>query len=403
MGKTQLPVETFPTLYVGSENWIVKFSTKNAVGSANYNNAFAAGVAACFAAANLFRFVFKDSLPYGDLDSDFEMSIFEFSKTFRDRGPDITKVHLPESTLVGLGAIGNGFIWALYRIDNLTGDINLIDGEKIELSNLQRYVLADQESVDHTKVDVTSRYLNGTKLNIHPYPSTWEHFISIRNNWHIDQVAVAVDSAKDRILIQGALPKKIFNAWTQLDSLGISRHLNFIDSACVTCLYMPTGKSKNRSEEIADNLGLLGEENEKLVRGYLAMNKPVDELLIGRVSMAKRVDIELLRHYLGKPLDIFYSQFVCGGVMMKLSGENDQVDNVEVPCAFESTMAGILLAAEVVIDANRLRKPIPTITRFNLLRPLSDYLLDNQAKHASGKCICHDEVFINAYQLKYMT
>lgn len=401
LGKTQLPVEAFPTLYVGSENWIVKFSTKNAVGSANYNNPFAAGVAACFATANLFRFVFKDSLPYGDLDSDFELSIFEFSKTFSDCGPDITKVHLPESTLVGLGAIGNGFIWALHRLGNLTGDINLIDGEKIELSNLQRYVLADQESIDHTKVDVTSRYLNGTKLNIHPYPNTWEHFISVRNNWHLERVAVAVDSVKDRILIQGALPKKILNAWTQLESLGISRHLNFIDSACMACLYMPTSKSKNRSEEIAENLGLLGEENERLVRGYLAMSKPVDELLIGFVSKAKQVDIEQLRQYLGKPLDIFYSQFVCGGVMMKLSGENGQIANVEVPCAFESAMAGILLAAEVIIEANGLRGPIAPITRFNLLRPLSDYLLDNHTKHSSGKCICQDDAFMNAYLTKY--
>ena len=86
---------------------------------------------------------------------------------------------------------------------------------------------------------------------------------------------------------------------------------------------------------------------------------------------------------------------------MKLSGENGIVVNVEVPCAFESAMAGILLAAEVVIDAEGLRESIPPITRFNLLRPLSDYVLEDHRKHSSGKCVCHDEFFINAYQLKY--
>jgi hypothetical protein len=403
VGKTQLPEDTFPTLYVGSENWIVKFSTKKAVGSTNYNNPFAAGAAACFASANLFRFVFKESLTYGDLDSDFELSIFNFSKIFYDCGPDIDKVHLPESTIVGLGAIGNGFIWALGRVNNLMGKINLVDGERIDLPNLQRYVLADQESVNQIKVDIASRYLNSKKLNIHPFPNNWDRFIAKRNNWSIDQVAVAVDSAKDRILIQGALPRKIFNSWTQLESLGISRHLKFIDSACVACLYIPNGKSKNRSEEIAENLGLLGQENEKLVRGYLAMSKPVDEALMILVSKAKKIDIELLRQYVGKPVDIFYSEFVCGGMMIRLSGENDRVVNVEVPCAFESALAGILLAAEVVIDASGLREPIPPIIRLNLLRPLSDYLLENHDKHLSGKCICQDEVFINAYRLKYQT
>jgi hypothetical protein len=402
VGKTQLSVDTFPTLYVGSENWIVKFSTEKAVGSSDYNNPFAAGIAACFASANIFRFVFKENLAFGDLDSDFQLSIFKFSKTFHDCGPEIKKVHLQQSTLVGLGAIGNGFVWALGRIDNATGDIDLVDGEKIELPNLQRYILADQQSVNQVKVDIASRYLDGERLRINPYPNTWEHFINERNNWSIDQVAVAVDSAKDRITIQGALPKKIFNSWTQLESLGISRHLNFVDSACVTCLYIPNAKKKNRSEEIAENLGLFGQQYEMLVRGYLALNKSVDENLISLVSTAKNIPIEVLRQYLGKPVDIFYSEFVCGGVMMKLSGENNSVVNVEVPCAFESAMAGILLAAEVVIDAEGLRGPIPPITRFNLLRPLSDYLLEDHAKHASGKCICQDEIFKNAYRSKYV-
>ncbi|MBA4055122.1 MAG: hypothetical protein C0490_10445, partial [Marivirga sp.] len=195
VGQTELPVGSFPTLYIGSENWIVNFSTKKAVGSANYNNPFAAGVAACFAAANIFRFVFKGNLAYGDLDSDFQLSMFKFSKTFRDCGPEIKKAHLTESTLVGLGAIGNGFVWALDRVSNLTGDINLVDDEKIELPNLQRYILADQQSLNQTKVDIASKYLKGKKLNIHLYPDKWDQFLAKRNNWSINQVAVAVDSS----------------------------------------------------------------------------------------------------------------------------------------------------------------------------------------------------------------
>lgn len=401
VGQTKLPSNDIPTIYVGSENWIVKFSSKEPVGSTNHNNPFAAGVAACIASANIFRFVFKDNLPHGYLDSDFSLSIFTFSKTFQDNGPEIKNVSLPESTLVGLGAIGNGFIWALNRIANLAGDINLIDDEKIELPNLQRYVLADQGSLDHSKVEMAVSHLKNTKLNIHAYPYEWRRFLQERNNWSINQVAVAVDSAKDRILIQGALPKKIFNAWTQPEALGISRHLNFLKSACLACLYLPNSKAKNRSEEIAENLGLMGEENEKLIRGYLALNKAVDESLVGQIAAAKKISVEVLRPYIGKQLDIFYSEVVCGGVLMKLSNDSGQTINVEVPCAFESAMAGILLAAEIVIDAEGLRKSIPTITRFNLLRPLTNYILEDQVKHHLGMCICQDEVFSNAYRVKY--
>lgn len=401
VGQTELPSNDIPTIYIGSENWIVKFSTKSPVRSADHNNPFAAGIAACIAAANIFRIVFKDNLPHGNLDQDFQLSIYTLSKAFSDNGPEIKNVSLVESTLVGLGAIGNGFIWALGQIADLSGDINLIDDEKIELPNLQRYLLTNQGSLDQSKVKIAVDQLSNTKLNIHPYPCEWKHFLQERNNWNFNQVAVAVDSASDRILIQGALPKKIFNAWTQPESLGISRHTNFIDLACLTCLYIPNSKAKNRSEEIAENLGLLGQQNEMLIRGYLALNKPVDETLIVLVAGAKKIKVELLQPYIGKPLDIFYSEVVCGGVLLKLSSENGSAINVDVPCAFESAMAGILLAAEIVIDSGNLRKPTQPISKFNLLRPLSDYLLEDQAKHPSGRCICQDEIFLDAYRVKY--
>jgi len=403
VGETQLSVEDFPTLYIGSENWIVKFSTTEAVGSSGHNNPFAAGVAACFASANIFRFVFKENLAHNELDANFQLSIFNFSKTFHDCGPKLGKIHLKDSTLVGFGAIGNGFVWVLKQVDNLTGSLNIVDGEKLELTNLQRYILADQQSIDQQKVDIATKYLGGKKLVVSPYQMIWNHFITDRNNWNLDAVAMAVDSAHDRIMIQGSLPKKIFNSWTQLESLGISRHLDFLDSACVTCLYIPNEKSKSRSEEIAENLGLLGPQAELFVRGYLVLNKPVDEALISQISTAKKIDIEILRQHIGQQIDIFYSEFVCGGVMLKLSSENNSTVNVEVPCAFESAMAGILLAAEVVIDAGGLREPIPPITRFNLLRPLGDYHLEDHAKHSSGKCICQDETFKQVYHSKYIT
>jgi molybdopterin/thiamine biosynthesis adenylyltransferase len=401
LGQTEVPRTSSPTFYVGSENWIVKFSTKGAVGSANYNNPFGAGVAACFASANIFRFIFKNSLPFGDIDPDFQLSLFTLSQVFQDNGPEVKEVHLQESTIVGLGAIGNGFIWALSKVRNLSGDINLIDDEEIEITNLQRYILTDQSSVGKSKVEIAKQHLSSTNLKAHSYPGDWNHFLNERANWKLDQVAVAVDSAKDRILIQGALPKKLLNAWTQQEALGISRHFDFLNSVCLVCLYLPTSKTKNRSEEIAENLGLTGEQNERFIREYLALNKPTDDALITRVAEAKGIDLELLRQYIGKPVDVFHSEVVCGGVLMKLGTESGQAINVEVPCAFESSMAGILLAAELVIDSNNLRQTIPAITKFNLLRPLSEYLLEDSLKHLSGRCICQDDTYRHVYKTKY--
>lgn len=82
---------------------------------------------------------------------------------------------------------------------------------------------------------------------------------------------------------------------------------------------------------------------------------------------------------------------------------NDRTNNnIEVPSAFESALAGILLAAEIVIDAKKLRKEeLPTISRINLLRPISKYINENQSKHHIGRCICHDKDFRAVYDEKW--
>ena len=74
----------------------------------------------------------------------------------------------------------------------------------------------------------------------------------------------------------------------------------------------------------------------------------------------------------------------------------------EVPSAFESALAGILLASEIVIDVTQLRKtPIPSISRINLLRPISKYINENQTKHHLGRCICQDDDFRDVYLEKW--
>ena len=72
-----------------------------------------------------------------------------------------------------------------------------------------------------------------------------------------------------------------------------------------------------------------------------------------------------------------------------------------VPMAFQSAMAGIMLAADLVKHAVGALHAPTTSTRINLLRPLGRYLHDPKARDASGRCICSDPDFIEAYHRKY--
>jgi hypothetical protein len=54
----------------------------------------------------------------------------------------------------------------------------------------------------------------------------------------------------------------------------------------------------------------------------MANARPVDIGMIGLIAHIKGIDPQALLPYAGKPLQIFYAEVICGGVMMQLSGGN---------------------------------------------------------------------------------
>lgn len=399
VGKT-VPSNDLPVFYLGSDEWVCRFSDTAPVGSSDSNNPFGAGAAACMGAANVFRFVFNDQLPHSITDKEFALSLLDGSLS-EENSLKIDKLNLGEVNLVGVGAIGNGFCWALKQIKDVSGKLILIDHETITLTNLQRYVLTDQNSVKRPKVELIAELLGTRQLEVfYDHPMNWKEYIQFRGNHQMENVFVCVDNAEDRIIVQGALPKKIFNAWTQKENLGISRHLDFNNAPCLCCLYLPTEEKISRSQEIANNLNIPA--NEPLIRKYLASHLPFDQPLMQLINSANNIRTDKLRQFIGQPLDIFYSEVVCGGILMQLGAVNNAKyqQQVEVPSAFESAFAGILLCAELIKD--KLNYPISDpskSTRFNLIRPITSYLKFTEEK--ASRCICTDQIYKEVYKVKW--
>jgi hypothetical protein len=200
--------------------------------------------------------------------------------------------------------------------------------------------------------------------------------------------------------VQAALPRWIVNAWTQAGDLGVSRHTFVGDQACLMCLYLPDGQQPDLSQIVADAIGLPGEK--QVVGQYLHTNRPLDNDFLGRIATAKGVPAEQLMQFAGKPLRVFYQEVICGGAVLQFSTRNGGATRAEVPLAFQSALAGVLLAAELVCDAAGLKKsPPPTTTTFDLLRPLGPYFSHPRAKDRLGRCICQDPDYISRYHAKY--
>jgi hypothetical protein len=217
-------------------------------------------------------------------------------------------------------------------------------------------------------------------------------------------VAVALDSASDRIAVQAALPKRTLNAWTQRAELGVSRHRFVGDEACLACLYVPTAKTRNEDELVSDALGLPSALKE--VRELLYRNAPASRDLLARVATALNVPLDPLLVFEGKPLREFYSKGICGGIVLSLRGsEGARVDRgTETPLAFQSALAGVLLAAEMVLEACGLRPPgFPTRTSINVLKPLAPQISFFERKASARRCLCQDDWMNGSAQKVVMT
>ncbi|MGA2408251.1 MAG: E2 ligase fold family C protein [Bacteroidales bacterium] len=396
--------------YFGSDNWNAKFSSTTPQSFNNSINPFGCGISACIVVSNVFRLVFKVFIPENELDNSFIFSTLNYSITDTHYNPILRSVTLKDNVLVGLGAIGNGTIWALSNLPNIKGTLDMVDSEEVSLSNLQRYIMFSENDISQNKVDVAAKHFKKNILKAIPYNTIWAGYLSKRKIWNIKTVAVAIDNKKDRIGIQSSLPKKIFNSYTESNLLGIARHLDFLNSACLACGYIPSQKERNYINEVADNCNIPNLSN--AVKDYINLDLNVDTIispqntssLLDFIAQANNIERSKLVQFHGKKVNQFYSEFICGGISLSLSDKQNKVTNVDAPLAFQSAMAGILLAAELVIDESNLRKTV--IKQQSHIYPLNPLGINNPFNHQllkdnSGRCLCSDLDFKNQYLIKW--
>jgi hypothetical protein len=404
VGKTQIPAPESEarTWYIGSNNWITKVSACTPVGCGRSGNPFGAGVAACLGAANIFRSVFSAQLNGAATDDDLTVSVLDLnSRATKLVNPRFKSVELNQVHLVGAGAVGNGFLWAIAQL-RCTGELVIVDDENVASGNLQRYVNTVSTDVGRPKSELAAAWCAPSGLVVHAHKGNWADYGTARNDWKFSRVAVAVDSAKARIQVQASLPKAIFNSWTQSGEAGISRHTFLGDMACLACLYIPTTKALNfdqivlRALKLPDNPEMLMN-----VRVRLDQGSPTDRAFLETVAESSGVPIAALLMYEARPLRELYVEAICGGTILDFGARG--TGGTDVPMVFQSALAGILLAVEIVADAGQFRKAPPTMTQIDLLRAFPRFPSHARRKHPGRNCLCMDEDFQLAYRAKYGT
>lgn len=378
-------------IYVGSDDWVGRLSLEHPCPVGRGPVPIGAGVAACLAAGALFRLLLDPTAPR---PGDAELAALP------EPLPVATSFALPERTaLVGAGAVGQAFLWALSR-SPVTGALVVVEPEHVDLGNLQRYVLTDMGSVGRSKTEVAGEHVESAVqaggihgLEVKDHPGEWATAMTrLGPRW--DAVAVAVDSAEARRGVQASLPQWLVNAWTQTGDLGVSTH-DFLQGACCACLYLPVGTGRNEDELVAEALGVPNRLME--VRTLLYDGGPTPDALLEAVAEGLAIDPSALAPFQGVPLRDLYVKGICGGGVLPLSHHPGQ-SPVHVPLAHQSALAGVLLAARLLQLSGGSARAGTDVTRVDVRRDPPEQPHQRAAKDPRGICCCQDRDYIAAYQ-----
>jgi len=391
------PAEWAHTIHAGSTAWAGSISTHRPQRLGRTPTVFGAGIAACLAAAAVFRTLLDTT---GPAPSDATVTAFGNSPAQPSTRGISGRPTLPGRTvLVGAGAIGQAAAWALARTP-MEGRLLVVDPEPVDLGNLQRYVLTVRGNVTGPKAPLAADHINaigtargGPFIAAEPFEGDWAD--ALRTHGHDwDAALAALDSATDRRGVQATLPHWLANAWTQTGDLGVSDH-DFTGGACLACLYLPTGLRPNKDELVANALGI--PEQAPQVRDLLHLGITIPDALIDLIAARLGVDATLIAPYASRGIDALYVEGICGGGVLPLTGGLTQGE-MHVPLAHQSAMAGVLLAARLARRAMQLPTPGTEVMRLDLQRDPGPSPVQPAAKDPRELCLCQDETFVKAYR-----
>ena len=386
-----------PAIFPWAGGWLVRLSN-GPLASPGLQNPYAAGAAAAFAAAEVFRRSFYEFLPKkaAEPSKDFQLSLLDFGESCGE-SLSLESGSVGEVAFFGLGAIGNPAIWALARHRALSGKLWLIDNENLEISNLQRYALAKDKDVEMAKTELAGRELFRSHLEYKLFKGTLEDFgDSLNGEFHIPTVCVAVDNVEGRRISQALLPRLVLNGWTGDGRLGVSWHEFNRDSACLACLYPPE-PGKSQTELVADALGL---EPNRAAELWVRAQSPSDEefqAIAGHLG----VKMEEIEEWKNQPITEIYRGLICGSTRLDLKGIKKRAI---VPLSHQSVLAGILLASELIKRTDpklaKLSQEDGFIIWENVLSPPSRFW--TRVRKPVPGCICGDKIYQEVYAKKWL-
>jgi len=161
--------------------------------------------------------------------------------------------------IVGMGGLGNPV--AMYLAAAGVGTLYLADGDHVEVTNLQRQILFNEQDIKNNKADVACEKLQGQNSDI-TIEAIDEMLDEELCNYYLEQVDLVLDCTDNintRYLInQACINHKtplVVGAATGFDGQQLTIDPRDPDSACYHCLFPSTEKAPANN---CQTLGIVG-------------------------------------------------------------------------------------------------------------------------------------------------
>ena len=389
-------------LYVGSSGWSAYLSTREPCPwYPGEPNAMGGMLAGALAVGEVFKAMFPEAKP--EAASHLEYDLVTHGRAPQPvTGPPVPDlVDLGHTALVGCGAIGQAVCFAL-RAVKLAGEIVLVDGEKIDESNEQRYVLAHEGVRGAGKAHLLAQYLAQVNplLKTTAAEAPYELYATELNRYfEPETVVVCVDNVATRVNVQGMLPRVVWNGWTDVAGgslrYGVSRHVLGGGGACIACYYYPDGGQPTQMGMNSIMTGLPEDE----IEGLLSGGASCTEEIVRRVASSRGIPLERLMPNVGRPFgELLHGR--CGVFAIGGRGAAGPA-----PAPHQPMLAGIVLASQIVLSG--LARDHPGIGP-DLIESASDF----DAMRLPGpaclfpigrdeRCFCGDADYVGAYRRKW--
>jgi hypothetical protein len=340
----------------------------------NGSNQIWALTGACYTAAQVVRKLVGDLLPVPKVEHIQINYIDIFGETFHVE----EEFDIGITWLVGAGAIGNAFVFALNLL-NPKGELHVVDPDAVDGGNLNRCLCFGEKDLELNKAKQLSEWLKARNPSLRVYYHGFELAKVPEKSdgpW-LPRLVVAVDSRIARRNIQNEIPGEVYDASTT-DIREFVLHFNsqpLEGRACLSCIYFQDVAEDAHKKHVAEALGVTLED----LDAQFVSTEAATKIKIKNPDVADQI-LE------GLAYDSLFKQ-LCGEG--RLSSAEDR--QVFAPFAFVSVMAGLFLAIEF---KKRILKPKPPSFNYWKVSPWSSPVLRGQRnKFALKDCsFCSNSV-----------